>query len=80
MLTQNHELSDAFSDHFSTIGTKLANEVPLERLPFVWKFRLTFSVKLNWYFFGTENRNGIELYHLQNVGKFFALSLHDAWH
>ena len=31
-------------------------------------------------FFGTENRNGIELYHLQNVGKFFALSLHEAWH
>ena len=23
-------------------------------------------------FFGTENRNGIELYHLQNTGKFFA--------
>ena len=25
-------------------------------------------------FFGTENKNGIELYHLQNTGKFFALS------
>ena len=26
-------------------------------------------VLLYWYFFGTENRNGIELYHLQNTGK-----------
>ena len=24
-----HEVSNAFDDHFSTIGTKLANEVPL---------------------------------------------------
>ncbi|CAH3125846.1 unnamed protein product, partial [Porites lobata] len=28
-LTNSHELSNAFNDHFSTIGTKLANEVPL---------------------------------------------------
>ena len=26
-------------------------------------------------FFGTENRNGIELYHLQNTGQFFLSSL-----
>ena len=31
-------------------------------------------------FFGTENRNGIELYHLQNTGKVFAFSGHEAWH
>ena len=31
-------------------------------------------------FFGTENRNGIELYHLQDIGKFFAFSRHDVWH
>ena len=31
-------------------------------------------------FFGNENRNGIELYHLQNTGKVFALSGHEAWH
>ena len=30
-------------------------------------------------FFGTENRNGIELYHLQNTGKFFAFSRLEAW-
>ena len=30
--------------------------------------------------FGTENRNGIELYHLQNIGKFFIFSQHEAWH
>ena len=27
-VTDSHELSNAFYDHFSTIGTKLANEVP----------------------------------------------------
>ena len=27
-----------------------------------------------------ENRNGIELYHLQNTGKVFAFSGHEAWH
>ena len=26
-VTNSHELSNAFNDHFSTIGTKLANEV-----------------------------------------------------
>ena len=30
-------------------------------------------------FFGTENRNGIELYHLQNTGNFFAFSRLEAW-
>ena len=29
-------------------------------------------------FFGTENRNGIELYHLRNTGKVFAFSGHEA--
>ena len=28
-VTNSHELSNAFNDHFSTIGSKLANEVPL---------------------------------------------------
>ena len=28
----------------------------------------------------TKNRNGIELYHLQNTGKFFAFSRLEAWH
>ena len=46
----------------------------LERLPFVRKFQWTISVKWYWYFFGTENSNGIELYHLQNTGKFFSFS------
>ena len=32
------------------------------------------------FFFGTENRNGIELYHLQNTRKFFAFSRRKAWH
>ena len=31
-------------------------------------------------FFGTEDRNRIELYHLKNNGKFFAFSRHEAWH
>ena len=35
-------------------------------------------------FLGTENRNRIEwvieLYHLQNTGKVFAFSRHEAWH
>ena len=31
-------------------------------------------------FLGTKKRNGIELYHLQNTGKFFASSRHQAWH
>jgi len=30
------------------------------------------------FFFGTENRNGIELYHLRNTGKVFAFSGHEA--
>ena len=32
------------------------------------------------FFWGTKKRNGIELYHLQNTGKFFAFSRHEAWH
>ena len=28
-ITNSHELSNAFNDHFSATGTKLANEVPL---------------------------------------------------
>ena len=28
-VTNSHELSNAFNDHYSAIGTKLANEVPL---------------------------------------------------
>ena len=32
------------------------------------------------FFCGTENRNGIELYHLQNTAKFFAFSRLGAWH
>ena len=32
------------------------------------------------FFGGTKKRNGIELYHLQNTGKFFAFSRHEAWH
>ena len=31
-------------------------------------------------FFGTENRKGIEFYHLQNTGKVFAFSGHEVWH
>ena len=31
-------------------------------------------------FLDTENRNGIELYHLQNTSKFFTFSRHEAWH
>ena len=31
-------------------------------------------------FSGTENRNGVELYHLQNTGKVFAFSGHEVWH
>ena len=31
-------------------------------------------------FFGTENRNRVELYHLQNTGKLFTFSRHEAWH
>ena len=31
-------------------------------------------------FFGTENRNWIELYHLQNTRKFFTFSEHEARH
>ena len=31
-------------------------------------------------FFGTENRNGIELYRVQNAGKVFAFSRDEAWH
>ena len=30
-------------------------------------------------FFGTENRNGIELYHLENTGNFFAFSRLEVW-
>ena len=31
-------------------------------------------------FFRTENRDGIEIYHLQNNGPFFAFSQEEAWH
>ena len=48
-----------------------------EHLPFVQKFHFRQMVLV---FFGTENRNGIELYHFQNTGKFFAFSRNEAWH
>ena len=31
-------------------------------------------------FFRTENSDGIEIYHLQNNGQFFAFSQEEAWH
>ena len=31
-------------------------------------------------FVRTEKRNGIESYQLENTGKFFAFSRHEAWH
>ena len=37
-------------------------------------------VKWYWYFFGTVNRDGIGLYHLQNTSKFFTFSRHETWH
>ena len=30
--------------------------------------------------FRTENSDGIEIYHLQNNGQFFAFSQEEAWH
>ena len=39
-----------------------------------------FASNSSGFFFGTENRNGIELYQLQNTGKVFAFSGHEAWH
>ena len=43
----------------------------LECLPFIRKFRWKISVKWYCIFWGTESRNGIELYHLQNTEKNF---------
>ena len=39
---------------------------------FLWWVQELYSTKFTFFFSGTENRNGIELYHLQNTGKFFA--------
>ena len=47
----------------------------MERLPFERKFRSNGSN-----IFGTENRDGIELYHLQNTSKFYTFSRHEAWY
>ena len=54
----------------------------MERLPFVGKLRCreTFPPNGTGNFFGTENMNGIEFYHLQYTGKFFAFSRLRAWH
>ena len=38
------------------------------------------SIGTGIFFFGTENRNGIELYHLQNTRKFFAFSREEGWY
>ena len=46
-----------------------------ERLPFYH-----FPSNVTRIFLSTESRNGIELFHLQNTVKFFALSRHKAWH
>ena len=53
---------------------------PIKKMrgPFSDKWHLPFC--RYWYFFGTENGNGLELCHLQNTGKFFAFSRLDAWH
>ena len=37
-------------------------------------FFTVITIKCYWYFFGTENRNRIELYHLQNTCKLFTFS------
>ena len=59
---------------------ELENESIKGKNPWIRKFRWKMSVEWYsvWYFFGTENKNGIELYHLQNTGKFFAFSRREA--
>ena len=53
--------------------------VDQERLPFVGKFDEKIPSNGTGIFLGTENRN-IELYHLQNTGKFFAFSRLEGWY
>ena len=50
----------------------------MERLPFERKFRWNFPSNGTSNIFGTENRNGIELYRLQNTSKFYTFSRHEA--
>ena len=87
ILKKKNHISKCFSftrENFTTLSVFLLRFLfspNLERLPFVRKFRRKISVKCCWYFvFVSENRNGIELYHLQNTGKFFAFSRPEAWH
>ena len=46
----------------------------IERLQFIGKCGERFPSNGTGNFFGTENTNGIEFYHLQYTGKFFAFS------
>ena len=81
----NYQLTDALSvlciDFFSTSIFCLAIRVfkMLSAYHLYGNFGEKFPSNGTGIFLGTENRNRIELYHLQNTGKFFAFSRNEAW-
>ena len=79
----NYQLTDAFSvlciDFLSTSIFRPCHSCfkMLSTYHLYGNFR---QMALVFFFFGTKKRNRIELCHLQNTGKSFAFSWHQAWH
>ena len=71
-------LGGTFSNRYVTLKQllNLANSAFLSEISSAYHLYGNFGEKFpssdTGIFLGTENRNGIELYHLQNAGKFFA--------
>ena len=76
----------SISSNYRRIVLSLHNSFYIKKSKFeMWgayllygNFSETFPSNGTGIFFVTENRNGIEQYHLQNTGKIFAFSRHEA--
>ena len=68
------------------LGRRISTRSPRVQIPLDWQCLSVYHLYGNFgekcplngigIIFGTENRKGIELYHLQNTGKFFIFSRH----
>ena len=78
---ENQEISGRIQmEWFIPVGIFRKKSNTLSAYHFARKFRWKILSNGTGIFLGTENRNGIQLHHLQNTGKVSAFSGHEAWH
>ena len=76
---ENQEISGRIQmEWFIPVGIFRKKSNTLSAYHFARKFRWKILSNGTGIFLGTENRNGIQLYHLQNTGKVSAFSGHEA--